>query len=247
MKKTYILILTLIVSLLPIMSLYSCESFESITKSTVVGEVMYVKASTYSLQEDSDITFLNYRLYIKPLGQSDDTEWIVFKLNKNSIMESTFSKNLEDMPELSIGETVKITFDIKPERTIGGNGKSYHIKSIKIADDDDAKINNPEFNLIYFKNHQSYFGSERYITEGEVIHVANANCPEGGYIVYIDFYEGESFLRRFWVNSETALDPMAEDLLMDGLIGHTVKINNFEAFPFYNRDIRSCFAMSVID
>jgi hypothetical protein len=59
MKKTYILILALIVLLLPIMSLYSCESFESITKSTVVGEVMYVKASTYSLQEDSDISFFN--------------------------------------------------------------------------------------------------------------------------------------------------------------------------------------------
>jgi hypothetical protein len=247
MKKISVFILVLVLLLLPITSLYSCEAFEKMTNATVIGEVMYVKANSYMLQDGVDISFLNYRLYIKPLGQPEDAEWIVFRVDENTDMESAFCNNVDDMVELSIGAIVKITFNTSFEKIVGGHGKSYYTKTIKIADDDDMKINNPEFDLVYFKDHKSYFGTDRCTTEGKVIHVAKANCAEGGYIVYIDFYEGESVLRRFWINSETALDTAVEELMPNDLVGHVVEINNFDTYPFYNRDIRLCFAISLVD
>ena len=236
MKKTNILVLILVLLLVPMLSLYSCD----VGAKTIIGEVMYVKVNPYELRDDVSINVLNYHLYLKPAGQSADAEWIDFNVDIDTTMESDFCKNIEDMPELAIGATVEITFNAKPKRKPGSYSASYHVKNIRTVNiNDGEEINNPEFDLVYFNNHKTYFNGDFYSPEGlEVVHVAKADCPEGGYIVYIDLHESENSLECYWIGSDTVISSTVESLLPDGLVGKRVDVSYEETYPFYNRNIR---------
>ena len=188
MKKTSISVLILVLLLVPMLSLYSCD----VGAKTIIGEIMYVKVNPYGLEDPENAQ--HYYLYVRPIEKSKKTEWILFDVDIDTKMESVFSKNLENMPELAIGATVEIRFEMDMEKQ-GFSFIQYQANSIKLRVMDSAEtIDNPNFDLVFDENYLSNCsGSSRQKT-GKLIHIAEVDTPESGYIFYVD--EGWSTLAR---------------------------------------------------
>lgn len=246
MKKITSSLMAVIWLFASIFAFVSCEGFRSLDtghEETVIGEVVYVKVDPYAMEKTLDQ--LSYRVYIKMIDKPANSEWIVFKLDIDTEMESEFSHDLDKMTEVAVGSIVEIKFNIGIANKPGNHSSAYHIKSIKHVNLE--KLNdfqNPDLELSYFEKHQSYYSDGSYTTKGEVIHVAKVGAEVGGYIVYIEY--NDFALRRYWIDDNTVLDPEIEKLIDEGLIGHRIEITNCHTYPFYNRDIRLAESISLV-
>ena len=224
-----IVIALLVIALLLGMAVY----IPTQTLHTVVGEVMYVSRNSYT--GGYNPKHEEYYVYIKPIGKTENEDWIFFNVDYETKMDSTFSSNIEDMPELAVGNKVEITFK-RFEGTNGTYYTSYKAKSIHIAPLSAIEsVENPDFDLKFNKNYLSNWNGQMADREGTVVHVAKVNAPEEGYIVYLDI---DWFsLKRFWIDSNTIMDEDTLRKLETGETGYKVKIQGKDAYPFYNRDI----------
>lgn len=230
---------TLIISLL---ILTSCSPLFFKNKSKkIVGEVMYVSRNPYGLEDPENAQ--HYYLYVRPIEKSKKTEWILFDVDFDTKMESVFSKNLENMPELAIGATVEIRFEMDMEKQ-GFSFIQYQANSIKLRVMDSAEtIDNPNFDLVFDENYLSNCsGSSRQKT-GKLIHIAEVDTPESGYIFYVD--EGWSTLARYWFSSNLITDSEIIEIIENSATGCEVEVFGREAYPFYNRDIREGYSVKL--
>lgn len=240
MKKISVLLLALIMLILPIMSLSSCTLRKQV--HTVVGEVMYVTHTTMYVKK-SDIK--THYAFIKPLGQSDNSEWIMFEIKKDKTeLEGAFSPLIEEMPVLSVGNIVEISF-VEIEKTVAAVDSGYNAISIKsVTADDIVADNNYKFELDFKDNYLKYGSNHSYSHKGKIIHVARVEYPKKGYIVYFENYAVTA--EKYWFEDDTLSDYLLA-MFESGLVGYTAEVNYTREQPFYNRDIRRGLAISIFD
>lgn len=230
MKK----ITSLILILASVFTLCCCQLNISST-STMIGEIMHVD---YDITNENDLQYHYYYIFVRPYGQVN-SHWIKMSVNSNAKTQSAFSVNLEDMPELAVGNVVEIVYN---DRFWAGTNVNYchAIRSIKSIDTVDLETQ-PASDLI--PNNDFSYTSLEYGTIdddiGTVIHVVKLDRPVGGYLVYMDGTRTHQCnqLICYFIGDIGLLTTAQEVLekLESQDIGYTIKFDSVEGqTPFKN-------------
>ena len=249
MKRSFAIMITLLLLVTNVTFITSCDKTpEEMYETTLTGEVMHV--FEHPAPDRLSLDTLPYRVYVEPIGLTDNSEWILFTINSSTEMESEFSFNLEDMPEIAVGSKVEITFNYRPIYKPGSHGASYFAKSVKPAAVDSTETSiNSNLELVFHKDHKSYYNDGVISLDGTVVYVAKANFSEGGYIVYVDSVRTSFSSRfdRFWFSKEVAEEEGLVELLESGQVGYKANVFGLDTYPFYNRDIMLGQGIGLID
>lgn len=244
MKKAVSLILSFILLSSFAMSLSSCNEYiEKYACDTIVGEIIFTK--TDSLYEHTDLN--HHYLYVKLCGAKNDVLFL-FDLTSDATAESRFSANIDEMPELAIGNVVEINYYKRIDANRNGV-LGYKIKSIRTtAPDPDRRY---DIDLTVRSDYD--FGS---ITQGigidcgTVLHVARIEAPISGYLVYLDGVEVlPDKLNLYWLPDDECHIPMEILKKLDQKeTGYKIHIHRaIGSHPFSNSDAEDAISVEACD
>ena len=231
MKKISVLLLMLIMLLLPIMSLYSCDTGEK----TIVGEVKYVDWAVVNEPGTDKYYIFIEDFSILPYGQDENARWEYF--NARIITDPIYSADatyLDVKPELAIGNIVEVEY-----KTTTANSFWRNLVSVKLADTT-AEIPKQENIALELNRDFSYTKPEGGLTErdGTVIRVVKIEAPLSGYLVYFigtTPYAGD--MQCHWVGNVEIGTTSAEifEKLEAGEVGYTIAFDEVTGqHPFSN-------------
>lgn len=179
MKKTSVLLLILIMLLLPIMSLASCD----VGKKMIIGEVKYVDWDIINEPGTDKYYIVIEDFSILPYGQDENARWEYF--NVKYVSDPIYSVDatyLDVKPELAIGNIVEVEY-----KTTTVNSFWRNVVSVKLTD---TSVEIPKQENIALKLNRdfSYTNPNGGLTEREgiVIYVVKIEAPLSGYLVYFD-------------------------------------------------------------
>lgn len=216
MKKISVLLLALIMLILPIMSLSSCEKEAT---DVFFGEVVHIRDTKFARES---IENHSYYVYVKPYGQKENIDWFLFLVNSDSETESKYNTDVTKMPELNIGTIVLITYNTECKEDTN-NVICYYAKSIKTT-----TASSPKENKISLVINDSYDESDCRMLDycGILKHVTRVYEPESGYLIYLESedYTGH-VLECFWIeDGSTVKSPEIVEKLNSGEIGYRLHI-----------------------
>lgn len=231
MKKISILLLTLIMLILPIMSLASCD----VGEKTIIGEIKYVDWAVVSEPGTDKYYIVIEDFSILPYGQDENARWEYF--NVRFVSDPIYSADatyLDVKPELAIGNIVEVEY-----KTTASNSFWRNVISVKLADTS-AEIPKQENIALKLNRDFSYTKPEGGLTErdGTVIRVVKIEAPLSGYLVYFigtTPYAGD--MQCHWVGNVEIGVTSAEvfEKLEAGEVGYTVAFDEVSGqHPFSN-------------
>lgn len=231
MKKISVLLLALIMLILPIMSLNSCDTGEK----TMIGEVKYVDWAVVSEPGTDKYYIVIEDFSILPYGQDENARWEYF--NVRFVSDPIYSADatyLDVKPELAIGNIVEVEY-----KTTTVNSFWRNLVSVKLADTS-AEIPKQENIALKLNRDFSYTKPNGGLTEreGTVLRVVKIEAPLSGYLVYFDGTTPyASGLQCHWVGNVEIGVTSAEvfEKLEAGEVGYTVAFDEVSGQnPFSN-------------
>lgn len=243
MKKNIALIICCVLTILPILSLVSCENEELMT---IVGEIKYVKTRN------------EHCLYIKPIDQSDDGIWVPIVVSKETQTKSSFSTNLSDMPELAVGTIVEVIYNAGLPKADDAYIQKFFAKSLKPVDN----AHTVEKQSLPFKLIDGYeytilkaVGRRDF---GTIIHVAKIVEPAKGYIIYLEDNgkNNHTALTMYWLDEDAmnnddssgiSINDDLKEKIIAGETGYVIAIAGLKHYPFEKIDIQSVLGVSYYD
>ena len=241
MKKIILSVLILVLTLLPIVSLYSCD--DATYLHTIVGEIAYVKSDE------------NHMVYIAPHAQAGITLWIPMMITPETETASEFNKEAGKMPELSIGNIVEIVYNAKGTKAnhilVGGS----QVISLKVKSSAEG-LEMQDFDLKLRRGYEysrlEEIGTRDY---GTVVHIAKIEKPDNGYFIYVDNnkYDEYDALTVYWLDEDSMYMESGGVLIDDGTIalvesgatGFYAEINSFELYRFKNVGIQTIHSIAA--
>lgn len=229
MKKTSVLVLILVLLLVPMLSLYSCNNNEG--TATVIGEVAYVKDTA-----DHPLSSNNYYyVYVIPYGEKDS--WVLFNISRETSTESEFSLDITQMPELAIGNMVEIVYDTVPRKD-ELQKTSYHAVSIKKHE---GSVDKSYSIPLVLRENYDFKSNDGGVFEdyGKVVHITRVNQPIGGYLIYLEESDESAYtLGCFWVeDGKTIVTPEIMEKIKAGEVGYYIYVKTLSnTNPFTAND-----------
>ena len=241
MKKTSILVLILVLLLVPMLSLYSCD--ESKYQRTVVGEVEFVCSG-----------FDYHSVYVKPIDQENLGIWIPLKVSEKTQTVSKFSIEPEEMPELAVGTVVEVKYSIKAPRKNEGLLSEYEAISVKMFDNSFVVENQyVPFKLTDGYEH-SWIANTGTRDKGTVAYVAKLDAPISGYIIYLTDRFVKDSMKMYWLDEEAlgrdggiSIPAELQEMIEAGQTGYEVAIYGLKSYPFENLDMESVLSVDFYD
>lgn len=251
MKKALSILLVFALFLLPIFSLTSCD--DSNKQLTVVGEVVYVKYNEANMNAGNQ-DYVVYYVYLKPLGNHTNDDLVLFSVYNQTQMESSFSLNLDNIPELAVGSVVEIVYNTEAaESPVSLLIHGYEAHSIKRTDNVN-NIKNPDFTPKLTEGYEftknASLGKQDY---GTVVYVAEIKAPIEGYIIYLDDtgYSNNEILTSYWVEKEALkngsifADDEVISLIETRAIGYQIEIFSLQLYPFEDSGMPAIFDIDL--
>ena len=243
MKKTSILVLILVLLLVPMLSLFSCD--ESRYYQTLVGEIAYVK------------TDAQHTVYIVPHGHEDGGLWIPMIVTSETETASEFNEDISKMAELAIGNTVEVVYSTKNSKNnhiLVGDNKLISLKVIESAVGVEKQKIEFKLNTRYEYTHEAKIARKDW---GTVVHVAKISEPTGGYFIYVDKnrYEDYDSLTIYWIDEDAMHEKNGGVLINEEMIsliesrasGYFVEITGYELYRFDDVSIQSVGSIGLAE
>lgn len=227
-KKRIIFIVSLILLLILGAIFLAVELFRPKT-ATTVGEIVYITQFGQEYGEelnDGDSLFVFY-VYIKPLGKTENDDWILFTVDKDTETESQKNSDISKMPELSVGTVVEIVHNAdieKPGKKSAALVYGYFAESIKAYKGDTASLEGQEIPLKLNKKY-SFDNVDEKLFEvygGEIVGIVKVKAPISGYIIYVHHDTGftpQYILGKYWVDDKTIMDDELRAMIKSGVTG----------------------------
>lgn len=187
------------------------------------GIISYV--APYS-KNTEDPSACKYYIGVQPLGVVDEETWVPFVVTAKTKTSFDFSSDISDMPLLSVGNRVKVTYS---GTELDGRKLYTEFFAESIESANVGKIysqNNPmEISSSYVFDPKEVVGVRDY---GTVIHVARMKAGAKGYLVYLDYHGlGEGNLSCFWIDDNSDISKEALKMFSSGTPGYTINIEGF--------------------
>lgn len=240
MKKTSISVLILVLLLVPMLSLYSCD----VGAKTIIGEVKYVE--WYITREPgTDKYYISIEsFYILPYGQDENARWEYFIVRTNT--EAIYSADatyLDVMPEIAVGNLVEVEYRVPLT-----NSFLRLPLSIKIAD---TSKEIPKQENIPLKLNKDFSYTNTSEKKGTVLRVVKVEDPLSGYLVYFDGTEPYgSGLQCYWVGN-VEIGVISEEFferLEAGEVGYTIEFDVVSnQHPFENYSAEAILNVSIVE
>ena len=242
MKKTNILVLILVLLLVPMLSLYSCD----VGSKMIVGEVKYVDWDIIN-EPGTDKYYISIEsFYILPYGQDENARWEYFIVRKNT--EAIYSADatyLDVMPEIAVGNVVEIEYRVPMT-----NSYLRNPTSIEFAD---TSKEIPKQENIALKLNKDFLYTDSNTSEkkGTVLRVVKIEAPLSGYLVYFDGTTPYgSGLQCHWVGN-VEIGVISEEFFEEleaGEVGYTIKFEEVQnQHPFENYLAEAILNVSIVE
>lgn len=243
MKKISLLVLIFVLSVIPVISLYSCD--ETSHLHTIAGEIVYIKSNDH------------HAVYIAPYGGEDSNLWIPMMITPETETPSEFNKDPNKMPELSIGNIVEIVYNAKGTKAnhilVGGS----QVISLKVKSSAEG-LEMQDFDLKLRRGYEysrlEEIGTRDY---GTVVHIAKIEKPDNGYFIYVDNnkYDEYDQLTVYWLDEDSMYMPTGGALIDDktialiesGETGFYAEITGFELYRFKDVGIQTIHVFAMIE
>lgn len=190
---------------------------------TMVGEIVYIKheKSSVNTNDPNSEVPLNYYIYVR-IPNCELLE--LFTVSEATATESDFSNSVENMPELSIGNVVEITyFD---ERISRG---AYQAESIKTSTLEEQMTLEATYNVD--ENYRNASTGARDV--GTVVYIGKISYPLNGYVIYLDdAYSTAYTLSCYVIDEKTVMPDDMRELLESQSVGYRVSVSCVDANPF---------------
>jgi hypothetical protein len=214
---------------------------------TTVGEIVRVK-SAWSDYEP----WAGWCIYVRPVGSGNNQELLLFTVNAETDTESPFSMNLEDMPELAVGEIVEIAHTYKmltasdrhPDDNRSVYVRGYQTYSIKRAN---GTFNERQRILRLADVDWGRIRDSRPLGELVTVdHVSKISYPANGYIVYAHGYRGAgAVLQCYWVGLGASVSREMREALESGETGYKIIVAAHYQYMFENLEAKICDYMEL--
>lgn len=241
MKKLLSLFTALVLLIISMLGLVSCNNTE---KMTVVGEISYIKSLN------------SHCVYIRPLEQGSNGVWIPVEITENTSTPSDFSNVASDMPELAIGTIVEVVYNVSEEKNESAKSSAYKAISLKVVSDADmhSKQDSPlKLSKGYEYTTDANDGNRDF---GTVVHVAKLEAPISGYLIYLDNNRtsDNQTLTIYWVDEkllkEDGLHHIGDEvkaLIESGATGYEIAVLGLSLYPFEKMNIQSITYIDFYD
>ena len=236
MKKTSIVVLILVLLIVPMLSLHSCEKEEVIT---TVGVVEYVKSGNI------------HSIYLRPLDHDKNSIWIPINVSEDTETISTFNKDLSKMPELSVGSIIEVTYKIsEPNDKLLFGYNAISVKSSSKTAMTDSQETPLRLTEGYHYTNDALGGTN----SGTVVHVARIETPASGYLIYLeDALVANGKLAVYFIDDEAAqhdkrtvfLDNEIKNKIQKFETGYKITVVGSTQQPFGAIDIESVLYVSM--
>lgn len=239
MKKINSIVLALVLLILSIMSLCSCEKKELIT---TVGVVEYVKSRE------------NHYVYLRPFEQGDNGVWIPIIVNKKTETTSTFNTDLKNMPELAIGSVVEVVYNVAAPKDL----PSFGYEAVSMHSVDKPEMSGKQKSPLHLAEGYSHPDGEiGPVDFGTVVHVSKIETPINGYLIYLEDakYDDGQRLTMYFLDGEvierdSSITFKSEEI--KGLIesfetGYKIAVFGMKQYPFENLNAKSVLYVDVYD
>lgn len=208
-----------------------------------ISNVRYVgQNDNKEIDNDSFIIYL----YVYPLGQTTNDNWIIFTVSTDTEIESADVNDILKTPALSVGSTVEITHsaDIhnqNVDKYVNLMLEGFFVNSIRTVSVDESTLTGQDIQLVLNEDYDpKEVETERYEDKtARIVRVVKVEEPIGGYIIYL--HESErSDLLRYWVDEGTRLDEEMAEYLETGHTGALIKYLPKQSHPFMNENEDIC-------
>ena len=224
MKKTNILVLILVLLLVPMLSLYSCDKEVVAKDGEFYGTVAYVSAHKQS--SDTPRSFV----YLAPLGDESGI-WVPFVVDGNADI-------------LTVGNKLKITYSgTALDGTMRRDG--FVAESVELTEA--TKVTGQK-NPLAISESYVFNRAESVLTQdfGTVVHVARIESGARGYFVYLsdaDYNVGN--LVCYWIDDNAIVPEDVASKLSSGESGYVLEVMGVANSPYESIDIDAAVSVSL--
>ena len=235
-QRTKIIAIILAIALIIAIAFISIEIFRT-RSTTTVGEVVYVNYFFSDESEPFEDRVFAYDVYIKPLGNAENQDWIHLLIDENTITQSKKNTDISQMPELAIGAIVEVVRNAEINKPKNNSSaplfSAFYAESIKLVENYSDEIDSTAVSLVKNKKYEPNLIEGAPMTDGTLVGVIPVNQPIQGYIVYVRTDETNK-LQKFWIDESTRLDFDNEikSTIEAGITGVRVSVTPTTATPF---------------
>lgn len=202
--------------------------------TTTIGKVVYVFTYYHNECDSFEDRAFIYYLYIKPLGNAENQDWILLTVTNETNTESEKNTDVSKMPELKIGAIVEVVRNVdidKPNCQQSFYLCGFFAESIKVVDNYNDNMESEAVPLVANPKYEYGLDLLSDIKSGTLIGIIPINAPIKGYIIYID-PDGEELVKKLWVDENTLLYGDMESIIKAGTTGIKVFATPTDSTPF---------------
>lgn len=250
-NNPYVLAITIVLAIAMIVGIVflAIELFKP-KSTTTIGEIVYVTQRGDSHNTENK-PFLFY-VYVKPLSETENEDWILFTVDQNTLTESQKSTDPLTMPELSVGTIVEIVRNKnidRPKYDLPGFIYGFYAESIKVYNGETDGLKDQEIPLILNKKYEFDQENVNYsqISSGRLVGVIKVESPINGYIIYIHPDDGD-LLKKYWIDTNTIMDDDTRNLIESETTGVRIYesvATDFTPFKNENKDVNTVFRLFI--